>query len=286
MMTAPTSVEDLLATRPQKAVIANLFTFTLLSGPVYTLTDWRRPLVVSGTTFAAGPPRVQRGSIAVERGMKVATQKVTFQEANGAFIAKLAGGYFNRALYTMQRVFAADQRLIWTLPMTRCAGRVNSIDSITRSSAEITVKSMIDDLDHDYPRDVVEPDCNRVVFDEGCGLSAAAYLVNGTVAAGSTKNTLRSGLTNPDTYFTQGVVTFTSGVLSGLAYMVKQYTGGVVTPSYPFLAAPTAGDTFTITPGCDNTLATCIAKYGYNAGSTSAPFFRGTPFVPDPTVTY
>jgi uncharacterized phage protein (TIGR02218 family) len=287
MLDAPTDVQDLLASRPEKAIVANLFTFTLLSGPVLTFTDRRRDRKVGGVTFLAGPPRLVRGTISTVRGMSVSTQKVTIQEANGEFIGMLARGFFNRAVYSMQRQFAVDPAaLAWTSPFTRFAGRVNSVDSITSSSAELTIKSMLDDLDQDYPRGVVQTDCNRVLFDVGCGLDAAAFRVTGTASAGCTVNKLLSGLSNPDVYFTQGVVTFTSGANSGLSWMVKSYVGGVVVPSYPFLVAPAAGDTFSITPGCDKTLATCTSKYSYNPSAGVAPFFRGLPFVPDPTVTY
>ena len=286
MIQAPTAVQDLMASEPGQQICAELFTFTLLSGPVYYFTDWRRPLKVGGITYLPGPPRVNRGTITVQRGMSVSTTEVTFQEANSTFIAQLAQGYFNRAIYQQQRIFAADTTFQWTAPITKFFGRVDAIGGITRSSAKITVKCMLDDLDNDYPRDVIETDCDAVLFDQRCGLAASAYVVTGTAAANCTKNTLYSGLSNPDVYFTQGVVTFTSGVLSGISYMVKAYASGVVYPSYPFLVPPAAGDAFSITPGCDKTLATCQSKYGYNPVGLSAPYHRGLPFVPDPTVTY
>jgi uncharacterized phage protein (TIGR02218 family) len=286
MMDAPSDVKDFLASRPTKAYIANLFTFVLLSGPVYRYTDWRRPLSVGVNIFSAGPPRLVRGTIRVERGVAVSTQKIEIQEANAEIIGMLARGYFNRAIMRMERIFAADNRLQWTSAVTKFFGRIDSIDAITRTSATLTVKSMLDDLDNDYPRFLITPDCNAVLFDDNCGLSSAAYIVSGTVSAGSTKISLLSGLTNADDYFTQGVLTFTSGDMSGISYLVKQYKSDVVVPAYPLLVAPPAGTTFTITPGCDKLLSTCQSKYGYNPSAGVAPFFRGQPFVPDPTVTY
>jgi uncharacterized phage protein (TIGR02218 family) len=284
-MSAPIDVVDLLNAQPATAVVANLFTFSLLSGPVLTYTDWRRPIRVAGTVYSP-TPRLVRGTVRVERGTNVSTQQVKIQEANSTVITMLAQGFFNRALYRMDRIFAADATLQWTQPMNRFCGRVNSIDGITRSEAQLTIKCMLDDLDNDYPRQVLAADCNAVLFDQTCGLSRASYIVSSAAAAGCTKVKLLSGLSNPDVYFTQGVVTFTSGPMSGISYMVKSYTGGVIVPSYPFLTAPAAGTTFTVTPGCDKTLATCQSKYGYNPSAGHAPFFRGMPFVPDPTVTY
>jgi hypothetical protein len=159
MMSAPTDVVNFLNSAPDQALIANLFTFTLLSGPVYRFTDWRRPLSIAGLVFSPGPPRLQRGSITVERGTAVSTQKVTLQEANAEFIALLAQGYFRRALYSMDRVFAPfpapGAPIVWTPSFNRFTGRLNSIDRLTRTSAEITIRSMMDDLDNDYPRTVI-----------------------------------------------------------------------------------------------------------------------------------
>jgi uncharacterized phage protein (TIGR02218 family) len=238
MMDAPSDVQDFLATRPRSAYIANLFTFTLLSGPVYRFTHWRRP---------------------------------------------------NRALYTMDRVLAPlgnPGAPAWTSSFNRFTGRLNSIDAITRTSAEMTIKSMMDDLDNPYPRSVIQADCDAVLYDVRCGVGSAPFTTAAVAAAGCTKNTLLSGLANPDVWFTQGFVTFTSGAMSGISYMVKSYAGGVITPAYPFLVAPSAGDTFNAFAGCDKTLATCISKFGYSPAAEVAPFHRGKPFVPDPTVTY
>jgi uncharacterized phage protein (TIGR02218 family) len=290
MMSAPADVQNLLASAPSAVLIANLFTFRLLSGPVYRFTDWRRPLTISGVTYLAGPPRIQRGSINVERGTSVSTQKVTLQEANAEFIALLSQGYFRRALYSMDRVFALPPApgapIAWTQPYNRFTGRLNAIDRLTRTSADLTIRSMMDDLDNDYPRTVIQCDCDAVTYDNRCGLNANNYKTAAVAAAGCTKNTLNSNLTQADVYFTQGYLSFTSGPMSGLSYMVKNYVAHVVTPAYPFLVPPPAGTTFNIFAGCDKTLATCVSKFGYNAAAQVAPFHRGKPFIPDPTVTY
>jgi len=281
----PEDVADLLATRPKLAFRANLFTFELVSGPVLRYTDWRRPIVSGGHTFSP-TPRLQRGTVRVERATSVSTQQITLQEANGGTIAMIAQGFFRRAIFTHERVFSPPGAVpAWTSPLTRFFGRVNAIKT-TQSGAEFTVKCMLDDLDRDFPFDVIQADCSAVLFDQRCGLSRASYLVTGTASTGCTKLKLLSGLSNADDYFTQGVLLFTSGAMSGIAYLVKSYKSGVVVPAYPFLAPPASGDTFTITPGCDKTLGTCQTKYGYDPSAGTAPFFRGMPFVPDPTVTY
>ncbi len=77
-------------------------------------------------------------------------------------------------------------------------------------------------------------------------------------------------------YFTGGVITFTSGVNSGLSFSVRDYIGGAVFLVVGALATPSAGDTFTIIPGCDKQISTCLSKYNNLAN------FAGTPFIPTP----
>ncbi|SEG56470.1 phage conserved hypothetical protein BR0599 [Bryocella elongata] len=281
---APTDTAAFLASRPRFAFRANLFTFALTSGLTLRYTDWRRPIVVAGNTYSP-TPRIVRGNIRVERGTSVSTQDLELQEANGSTVGLVAQGFFRRAIFTHQRIFAADSTLQWTSPIVRFFGRVNE-SNVTASGAKFTVKSMLDDLDRDYPFDVIEADCNAVVFDVRCGVNPAAYTFTGAAGAGSTKNKLITGLSNADDYFTQGVLSFTSGAMSGAHYLVKSYAGGVIVPSPPFLAAPATGDAFSVSAGCDKTQATCTSKFGYDSSSGTAPFFRGKPYVPDPTVTY
>lgn len=81
-------------------------------------------------------------------------------------------------------------------------------------------------------------------------------------------------------YFAAGSITFTSGANSGITRSITAYSnpgsGGVVTIAPPLPTAPAAGDTFTIVPDCDNTMAMC--QYRYN----NLIHFAGQPFLPAP----
>lgn len=276
--TASTAVINLLASRPTTMVIANLFTFTLISGPAYRWTDARRAITAGGHTYT--PLRIRCGRVKLSRGMSVDSSEVQILAGDTLVLNEIRSGFFNRAVYTSQRVFAVDASSPWTDPVTRFVGRVDDIKDIGRISAMLTCKSLVNDLDNDFPRDTVRVDCGYVLFDAGCALSRAAHVTTSAAATGSTGNKLLSSLTAADGYYDQGIVKFTSGAMAGLAYMVRNYLGGVVYVAYPLLVAPAVGDTFEITPGCDKTLATCDGKFGNKAN------FPAQPFVPDPTVTY
>ena len=85
--------------------------------------------------------------------------------------------------------------------------------------------------------------------------------------------------TNAAGWFAQGLITFTSGVNSGLSATVSAYqlVGGlgVVTVSPPLLSTPAPGDNFVICPDCDKSIAKCTA-YG------NLIHYRGFPWLPTP----
>lgn len=292
MINAPSAVKSLLASRPAAQFIANLFTFALKNGETYYFTDAARSITTGGHTFiggrtTSGGAKVLRGQVKLSRGVSVDSQKVKLLEQDGPLLERIDQGYFNLATYTMQRVFAASPTAPWTDPTTRFFGQVASVDYCGLGSAQLSVKSMLNVLDNDFPRDLIQTDCNNTLYDDTCGLNRAAHSANGTVQSGSTQNTLKGTVTGAADYFALGIITFTSGALAGLSYYVQHsLTDGTIYPGYPFLVAPSPGDAYTISAGCDKTLGTCQSKFGYNASSGSAPRFRGTPFVPPPTVAY
>ena len=99
-----------------------------------------------------------------------------------------------------------------------------------------------------------------------CTLNKASYTWSGTVNAVTTQRSTftTTGLSQANGVCTNGVLTWTSGPNNGLSYEVKAHTVTGSTTIELFL--PTiydiaAGHSFSITAGCDKTLATCKAKF-------------------------
>jgi uncharacterized phage protein (TIGR02218 family) len=119
-----------------------------------------------------------------------------------------------------------------------------------------------------------------------CNVNLAAYQQSGSVSSSPDAMTLipASGLQNvgsspvvaaPASWFDNGSITFTSGVLAGKTFEIKTWDGTALDMFLPFPEQPQAGDTFTITPGCDQTAsATGCLKFNNIAN------FRGEPFTP------
>jgi uncharacterized phage protein (TIGR02218 family) len=63
-------------------------------------------------------------------------------------------------------------------------------------------------------------------------------------------------------YYDDGIMTFTSGVNSGLSYQIRIWDGVTLTTDNALFVAPSPGDTFHISPGCDHTSNDCFTKFG------------------------
>jgi len=119
-----------------------------------------------------------------------------------------------------------------------------------------------------------------------CNLKAADYVQSGSVVSSPDAMTLipASGLLEIGSspyapaaagWFSNGVLTFTSGVLKGKSFEVKGWDGSALDMFLPFPVAPEVGDTFDIWPGCDHTpSATGCIKFNNIIN------FRGEPFIP------
>ncbi len=68
--------------------------------------------------------------------------------------------------------------------VTLFKGRVSTVDSVGRTTAQMTVACDLVLLDIDMPRNLYQPTCNHVLFDSGCGLVKNAFGAAGTVGAG------------------------------------------------------------------------------------------------------
>lgn len=146
-------------------------------------------------------------------------------------------------------------------------------------SVQLNVASRLRILQQAFPPRTTIPTCNHTLFDPGCTLNKAAYMLNGVVSAGAwTTAAFDSSRLDADDYFDLGWIVWTSGANNGLVRTVKSFknAGGAFTLTYPLPNVPAAGDTFDVYPGCDKTLGTCTAKFGNQLN------FGGFPYVPNP----
>jgi uncharacterized phage protein (TIGR02218 family) len=272
-------------------VEADLYTITLLSGTVLYYTSAQQNIVYNGNTYLAAyqdsAPGFHRGTWRCSRGLDADDLEVDILfDASTRILGQTpaafanAGG-FDGATLKLDNALAPD----WSNPVVN--GVVNCFTGIIgevkadASKVALTVNSMLFFLNASFPRNYFVPQCNHALFDGGCGLSKAAFAVNGSVtSAGGAPSVIgfSTSLTAADQWFALGYLVWTSGANAGVISNVKLYynANGQTSLIYPLSITPSVGDAFTIYPGCDKLQSTCTTKFNNLAN------FRGFPFVPTP----
>ncbi len=281
-------LNSLRASRDAQAFVADCFTFKLLTGAILTYTNADLPVTLNGYVYTANSILVDGLRAKCTTGLSVDQQQITIAarqiDTIGGipFLQAVRNGVLDGAEIQRERAFLRS----WSVAdlaapigsVILFKGRVGSVDSIGRTSAEITVNSDLVLLDLDMPRNVYAPNCQHVHYDSGCGLVKSGYSANGVVGAGSSGAQIN--WSNASSVYAQGAITFTSGPNTGARSNIKAADGAAVYLSYPLQNAPTIGDAFTVSQGCDHTMATCKSKFN------NLTKFRGFPYVPSPMFAY
>jgi uncharacterized phage protein (TIGR02218 family) len=271
----------LLNSSGQQYVMADLYTITLAGGTVARYTSADVDIPWNSSTFSSKGPVLSRSKIRCVIGVEVDTLdlEVTAQSQHllgGApWLSVCRSGGLDGARVKLERAFMsawgqAPAGTIWLFE-----GRVADLE-VGRTTAKIQIKSDLDLLNVQMPRNLYQPGCLHTLYDAGCTAIKASFGTATTATSGSTAGLVKCGLGQVDDYFTLGTITFTSGVNVGVSRSVKKYTTGALQLMRPLLNPPGIGDTFTAYAGCDKSTTTCQNRF------SNLPNFRGFPFVPAP----
>lgn len=147
---------------------------------------------------------------------------------------------------------------------------------LNRHEINASVVSDVDNLKLQMPRNLYTPGCLNTLFDSACGLLSADFAVNTSIGTNSTPNRILCDLSQPQGWFTQGVVEFLEGVNIGIKRTVRLHEAGALLLTLPLLEMPEIGEAIRVYPGCDKRLETCENRFNNRAR------FRGAPYVPIP----
>lgn len=243
-------------------------------GEVFGATDHDRALSFGGVTYQ--PARGLAGA-ALESGASLAPGRAAAEGALDAdFITEpdLAAGLWNGARVDVWRVD-------WSAPADRVRIWSGRLSEVTQSGAAFAAElvSLKADLERPIGR-VFARTCDADVGDARCGvnLSTSARRGEGVVMSADGLRIAPSGLgAFSNGWFAGGVLTWTTGANAGQKARVARHLPGE-TASLDLASAPrfapSPGDAFAVTAGCDKRFATCAAKFA-NADS-----FRGFPHMP------
>ena len=280
MKSANQALIDLLASS-DKFLMADLFTFTLITGDVYRWTNADIDIAYNGSIYKAGGSLIKRGKIKNTVGIEVDTLGVTLYpsvaDAIGSIrlsTAILSLGFLDNAKLELRRCFLSA----WSDPpvgdLILFMGTVSDIKG-SGTQIEISVKSKLEVLNAQVPRNLYQASCLNSVYDALCQVDKTSMSVGSQVVSGTTSS-IASTLTNLDDYFKLGVLRFTSGANIGVTRTVKKFSNKGFSFSLPLPNLPAPGDYFVVYPGCDGTMDSCKNKFN------NLIRFRGMPFIPVP----
>jgi uncharacterized phage protein (TIGR02218 family) len=287
---------------------ADCFSITLPTGATMYVTEGQFDLTIpSGTggwsggttTFSAMQSgRWNRGAITSEAtfSMDSNTMDLTCVPQASTVYPSTTIGILNAAL---NGLFDAATVTVYTAYMpqgqygnvsngieTKFFGTITKISDINRLKVVFECADPLYLLAMKIPTKVFKAGCPWSFGDSNCTLNAANYTVAFTAASGSTSSALTpvTAFTQAAGYFTQGVVTCTSGNNGGLSKTVELHAGGVITVDSHWLFPVNPGDTFSVLKGCDKTMTTCAAtKTAAGTATNNLINYGGEDFIPPPT---
>ncbi len=241
---------------------------TRRDGAVQGFTDHDAPLAFDGVTYQA-----VSGFTAseVQSSLGLAVDNLTLAGALSAATlneSDLAAGVYDGAAIAIWRVN-------WRDVAQRVLMRAGTLGEVTRTGSAFTaeIRGLAQALNQPVWR-VFGHLCDADLGDARCGLAITP--VSGVVI--SVVDARRFTVSGLEEYasgdFTGGLLSFTSGANAGRAAEVKRQTAGSIELWQAMSEIVAAGDTFSVTPGCDKQFATCRARFG------NAVNFRGFPFMP------
>lgn len=267
--------------------VVELLTVTKLSGVVWRFAS-TVDSVVDGTTVYLGSGNSggllwSRQKLTFKQGIELSECVLTIQARPADRInaltvaAALRARIWDDATLLLSRAYFDETGLLRGV-LPRYQGQTAPMQ-MKDGNIELTLKPPSQMLNRAVPP-VYQAACRNTLFDAGCGVNRAAYTGSSSVQAGSTTALVQAvDYHAPIGQLPGGVLTFTSGTLNGIARTIRGQSGDPVALSFfqPFPTAPAAGDTFTLSPGCDRSLGA-----GGCAKFSNRLRFRGTPFIPLP----
>lgn len=253
----------------ETTTLSTCWKLTRRDGQVFGFTDADRSLTVGGVVYVA-TSGYTRSAITTDSALSVDNLDLQGVLADDAITeADLLAGLWDFAEVRIFMVNRADttqqikQRRGWL-------GEVTLLDSgfvvELRGLAQV-LQSTVGEL--------YSASCRADFCDARCGLAIADYTDSGSVTGvTSNRQFADTSLVAASGFYDGGLVTWTSGLNTGLSMEVKAYTVGAVALQQPMPYEVAIGDTFTITQGCDKSLATCRDTYN------NVVNFRGEPYVP------
>lgn len=242
-----------------RTTLATLWKITRRDGQVFGFTDHDADIVLGGLTYVAARG-YDPSEISTSGRMNVDNLEVVgFLNAASITNADLEAGLWDFAAVEIARCNWADTSL-GVLKLRR-----GEFGQVTTKGGQFVVelRGLMQYLQQTVGR-TTTPGCTHTLGDAKCGVDLEALTVSGAVTGVTSRQVFTdTTLTQANSYFKFGLVTWLTGANAGAQMEVKESTSaGVVTLMLPMGRAVAAGDTFTITPGCNKGLGRSLDSDG------------------------
>jgi uncharacterized phage protein (TIGR02218 family) len=260
----------------QRTFLAMCWRLDRVDGVSLGFTDHHDNLVVDGLTYVAQSGMVR--ATAVSGGSDLSVQNADVEvvlDSDAIDREALESGLYD---YCSLKIFLTDYRnpALFTIKLLR--GRLGEV-SVGRSTAQAELRSLTELLKQRIGR-THEVACSYELGDAKCGVTLASFTVTGAVTSVLNQHRIRdSSRTQPNNWFNQGKITFTSGNCAGLSMEIQRYDSSnknfVLSLDMPYPIE--VGDAYSASAGCDKTWATCQSKFS-NANYSGFGFIPGSDF--------
>jgi Uncharacterized conserved protein (DUF2163)/Phage conserved hypothetical protein BR0599 len=268
---------------------SDLFTFSLPNATTLRLASSDRSILAGANLFVAanaGSIGITRGAWGIKNTLEVPTLEINIISSGtdyaGGSNVKLAmhNGLLDGAWIQLDRAYMPTtgpygDTALGTVQIF--AGRTGEV-KITSTGAKITVRGGNVLMNQFMPRNRFLTSCIHTLYDAGCTLVRATSTFAGTVSTASSIaiNWVSDPTSGHFANLALGTVTMTSGPANGQKRTIGSAASGAIVVLYPFYEIPLAGDTFTVTYGCDKT------RDGANgcAFFSNQQHYRGFKYVP------
>jgi len=254
------------------STLAALVKITRTDGTEYAFTSHDRPIPYNGDTYSP-VNAFSHSAIQTTAGLQVDNLDIlALIDSDQVTEADLRAGLFRYATVDMYLVNWED---ISQGAVTLRTGHLGEI-SVNQSGTWVAeLRGLMQALQQTRGR-IHSKRCDADLGDTRCGFDLSTRTQSGVVTAVASRRSFAvNGIT--DDVFNGGLVTWTSGLNSGLQKEVKIWSGSPADTVELFDAMYfniQVGDTFTMSVGCDKTPETCIAQFNNIVN------FRGFPFIP------
>ena len=252
--------------------VATCWKVTRVDGQVFAFTDHNANLTVSGIVYAAATGYT-RSAIQTSAALNVDNLELegAFNSA-GITEADLRAGLWD---YATVEIFQVNWANIGQGTLKLRKGQLGEVRA-GRTAFQTELRGLVQQLQQSVGR-LYGPACDADLGDTRCGVTLASYTVTGSITSVTSNRVfLDTARTQALGYFDYGKITFTSGLNNGLSMEVKTWvlSTKMISLQLPMPYTVVAGDTYSMSAGCDKRFATCKATFN-NVNN-----FRGFPHVP------